>query len=73
MKKTLIAITLASLIGCSSYQIVALPLPVMEELPRVQAVELQCLTGVTYDKLRRRDILQENHIDKLEGVIKSTH
>ena len=73
MKKTLIAITLASLIGCSSYQIVALPLPLMGELPKITPVEVQCLTDETYDKLRRRDILQENHIDKLEGVINSTH
>jgi len=73
MKKTLIAITLASLIGCSSYQIVALPLPLMDELPKVESVELQCLTDSTYEKLRKRDVIRENYEDELESIIKSTH
>jgi len=59
--------------GCSTYQGVSLPLPVMGELPHVSKEELQCLDKDVNERLKIGDIIWENHIDELESIIKSTH
>jgi len=68
----LILIGIIFLSGCA-VQSVKLPLPTMGEVPKIQPAELQCLTNETYEKLRKRDIIRENHADKLESIIRSTH
>lgn len=62
------------LVACSgSPVVVKLPLPVRPDLPKIMGVELQCLSDGAYDRLRKRDILQDGHILKLEAIIRTTH
>jgi len=73
--RNLTGIILASslLIGCGTVQSVALPLPVRPVWTIIPTEETQCLTDSAFEKLWRRDIEKDNHIDKLESIIKATH
>jgi len=74
VKKTLSVIIFLSLVACSgSPVVVKLPLPVRPDLPVIIGAELQCLSNDAYDRLRKRDILQDGHILKLEAIIRTTH
>ena len=74
MKKILIVLTLISLISCGgSPVVVKLPIPSQPDYPKIQTKESKCLTDEVYEKFRKRDVLKDGHIDKLEGIIRSTH
>jgi hypothetical protein len=73
MLKILTVLIFSSLIGCSTFISVPLPIPSRPELPKITGIEIQCLTNEVYEKFRRRDILQDGHIDKLEGILRATH
>jgi len=60
------------LVACGSPVVVKLPLPVRPLMPTVSSAELQCLSDDAFESLRKRDILWEGHVNKLEGVIRST-
>ena len=49
-----------------------LPLPPELFLPKIQAVEIQCLSDVTAGKLIKRDKLQAARIKTLKSIINST-
>jgi len=71
--RSLIVIAFISLVGCSTFQSVKLPLPVMAELPKAAHGSLDCLSDDAFRVLEKREIIMEGHIDKLEGIIKATH
>jgi len=65
----LICIALSS---CSSH-ITKLPLPDELQLPKIKAAELECLATDPLNRLATRDRLQENRINTLTNIIKTTH
>ena len=50
-----------------------LPLPDRPELPRIPADELMSISDEAFESLVRRDVLQAQHILRLEAIIRTTH
>lgn len=50
-----------------------LPLPDRPELPRIPADELMAISDEAFESLVKRDVLQAQHILRLEAIIKTTH
>ena len=80
-KKRLIALGLVSAITFSSCSYLErlvfvqepLPLPDRPELPRIPGDDLMCVADDAYELLVRRDVLQAQHIHRLEAIIRTTH
>ena len=78
MMKTLrILILLTATIFLSScitrYVNVPLPLPERPVLPLIESSHLQCIDDSTFSSLVLRDRLLQNHVTRLESIIKQTH
>lgn len=50
-----------------------LPLPDAPLLPRVAAERLECLSNDAYTAMVERDVVQAEHIKRLERIILTTH
>ena len=50
-----------------------LPLPDRPELPKIPADELMAISDEAFESLVKRDVLQAQHILRLEAIIKTTH
>lgn len=63
--------------GCTTTETVYvsnfLPLPDRPPLPSIPSGELQCLTDDAYAALVERDVIQGEHIKRLEAIIRTTH
>lgn len=81
-RKLLLALALAAattfLSSCSHLERLVfvsepLPLPDRPELPRIPADELMTISDEAFESLVRRDVLQAQHIIRLEAIIRTTH
>lgn len=63
--------------GCTTtktdYTAPPLPLPDRPSLPLVPAETLECLTDEDYEALAVRDAALQQHIRRLEAIIRTTH
>ena len=78
LKRLALAIAIISLSNCSHLERLVfvqepLPLPDRPELPRIPADELMSISDEAFESLVRRDVLQAQHILRLEAIIKTTH
>ena len=74
----LAVVIVATLSSCSAVERLVfvqepLPLPDRPELPRIPADELMSISDEAFESLVRRDVLQAQHILRLEAIIKTTH
>lgn len=76
MRWMMLAVAVAAIISssgcCSLPGQPRLPLPPPLDLPRISEAELLPLTDATYEKLLKRDRLQDGRIRTLEEIIKTT-
>ena len=74
MKRSLSALTLISLVSCTSvaYLPVKLELPPKPAIPNLTNKELECVSQPTYRTLVQRDLAHNFYIGRLEAVIKAT-
>lgn len=81
MKKLLSGLALAAAIISSSACAPApvhvfmqdrLPVPDSPALPRIAAGSLECLSDQAYVSLVARDVMQAEHIKRLEAIIRTT-
>lgn len=64
---------LASCSAQPQYLDAPLYMPPKPVLPSIEAKELLCLSEPAYKALVKRDLLLQQHIEKLRLIIKSTH
>ncbi len=75
MRRSILAIALA-LIATSCATAPAnprLPLPDRPVRPHVAAHELGCLSDAVYERLRRRELIDDAYIEQLRAIIRATH
>jgi len=74
----LAVVIVATLSSCSHLERLVfvqepLPLPDRPELPRIPAEDLMSISDEAFESLVRRDVLQAQHILRLEAIIRTTH
>jgi len=50
-----------------------LPIPDRPSVPTIQPDDLQCLSDDAYESLVVRDTMLQEHVRRLEAIIKTTH
>lgn len=75
MHRSILAIALAlSATSCATVpENPRLPLPDRPARPHVFAHELGCLSDAAYQRLRRRELIDDAYILQLQDIIRSTH
>lgn len=75
MYRSILAIALAlSATSCATAPGNArLPLPDRPPRPLVFAHEVGCLSDSAYERLRRREMLDDAYIEQMQAIIRATH
>lgn len=75
MHRSILAIALAlSATSCATTPAnPRLPLPERPARPHVFAHELGCISDAAFERLRRRELIDDAYIEQLQAIIRSTH
>lgn len=74
-----LASAITSLAGCGTTTVEHIPVqepievPARPELPLIEGRALNCVPAEAYEKLVIRDQMLQNHIERLEALLRTTH